>query len=207
MNKDTNYEQGHELIGYLSDFFLRDSSVCYEIGCSTGRLIGQIAKRHFHKSNIQFIGIEPVKEMIDIAKKEQEVSQIKFLQSSIEAANLKPCDLVLSYYCLQFVSLSQRDEVCKKIYNALNTGGAFILFEKEIADDPKINKLITSSYIKFKVHNGFSSEEVLSKQLSLEGVMKTNTHSENKKMLIDAGFQHVSTIMKYGEFTGYVCIK
>jgi len=36
------YEAGHELIGRISDFFLRDNSTCYDFGCSTGDLIRTI---------------------------------------------------------------------------------------------------------------------------------------------------------------------
>lgn len=60
--------------------------------------------------------------------------------------------------------------------------------------DPKVNKLIVSNYIKFKQEHGFSPEEILSKQLSLEGVMINHTHAENKEMLKSAGFHHVETI-------------
>lgn len=61
--------------------------------------------------------------------------------------------------------------------------------------------------MKFKIDYGFSPEEVLSKQFSLEGAMVTNTHSENRHLLSGAGFSHVTTVMRYGEFNGYVCFK
>lgn len=201
------YDEGHELISYLSDFFISDNSVFYEIGCSTGALIRKICNRHSHKNNVRFIGIESVDEMIDKAKTHENSEKIEYINSLIEDTTLEPSNLIVSYYCLQFINPLKRNEVCKKIYDSLLPGGAFILFEKEMIVDPKINKLITSSYMKFKIHNGFTPEEVISKQFSLEGMMKPNTHSANINMLSCAGFQNITSIMRYGEFNGYICIK
>jgi tRNA (cmo5U34)-methyltransferase len=33
------YRQGHQLISYYSDFFLKPDSVVYDIGCSTGQML------------------------------------------------------------------------------------------------------------------------------------------------------------------------
>lgn len=201
------YNEGHEMICYLSDFFVSDHSTIYEIGSSTGALISKLYNRHSHKKKLKFIGVEPISKMIGVAKQHENAKHIEYVHRLIEYMNLIKCNLVVSYYCLQFVELSQREKVCQKIYDALLPGGALIIFEKEMSDDSKIEKLFTSTYIKFKMNSGFSSEEVIAKQLSLEGVMKTNTHDENKKMLKQAGFSHVASVMKYGEFNGYVCTK
>ena len=63
------YKEGHELITSLSDFFIKDKSVCYELGCSTGTLLNQISKRHQNKRLNKFIGIDIEKDMIKFAKK------------------------------------------------------------------------------------------------------------------------------------------
>jgi len=39
------YEKGHELICMISDFFVRQDSVCFDIGTSHGELIGRLAER------------------------------------------------------------------------------------------------------------------------------------------------------------------
>ena len=51
------YHEGHRLIKSLSDFFIRDGSICYEIGCSTGTLSYMLAAHHSTK-NAYFIGID-----------------------------------------------------------------------------------------------------------------------------------------------------
>ncbi|QQL47006.1 methyltransferase domain-containing protein [Streptococcus mutans] len=200
------YEEGHELICYLSDFFLKDNSVCYEIGSSTGMLIKKLYRRHHDKNNTTFYGIEPVKEMIEVAQSNDD-TEIEYINDSIENVNMLSANLIVGYYFLQFIPISKRKEVIQKIYDSLVSGGGFILFEKELPLDPKIYKLMASSYMKFKIDHGFSPEEVLSKQFSLEGTMVTNTHSENRRLLSSVAFSHITTVMKYGEFNGYLCFK
>ena len=33
------YLEGHQIIVRLSDYFLKDGSICYDIGCSTANLL------------------------------------------------------------------------------------------------------------------------------------------------------------------------
>lgn len=162
-------------------------------------------QHHKSKKDVRFIGIEEVEEMNSIAQ--LKFPEIEFLTESVENVKLEPSNLIMSYYFLQFVLPEKRIEILSKIYKSLVEGGAFIFFEKEIISDSKVSKLIVSNYIKFKQEQGFSPEEILSKQLSLEGVMINYTHHENKEMLQHVGFHHIETIMRYGEFNGYICFK
>src|SRR5215510_1431593 len=61
------YGLGHDLVVSLSDFFLSEGSVCYEIGCSTGALIKKIAV-HNEAKRIEAIGIDVEPDMIKFAR-------------------------------------------------------------------------------------------------------------------------------------------
>ncbi len=54
------YDEGHDLVCHLSDFFIRDHSLCYELGSATGNLIGKLYQRHKSKKEVRFIGIEEI---------------------------------------------------------------------------------------------------------------------------------------------------
>ena len=41
-------DAGHDLIASISDYFVRDESVCYEIGTSPGPLLRRLAEHHSH---------------------------------------------------------------------------------------------------------------------------------------------------------------
>ena len=45
------YNEGHEMVCKLSDFFLSDDSHCYELGCSTAALTKKIAERSSGKKS------------------------------------------------------------------------------------------------------------------------------------------------------------
>ena len=45
------YEVSHQLTVKMSDFFLKDNSICYDLGCSKGNLLKDIEKRHVKKKN------------------------------------------------------------------------------------------------------------------------------------------------------------
>lgn len=122
------YQEGHKLIVKLSDFFLNNNSRCYDLGCSTGTLIYELAKRNKSKE-IKFYGLEIIDGMIEESiKRCKEFSNISILKSNIEDSELENSDLIISYYTMQFIKPKFRQEIFNKIYKALNWGGAFISF-------------------------------------------------------------------------------
>ena len=43
------YKISHDLTLKMSDFFIKDKSVCYDLGCSKGNLLKDIERRHIKK--------------------------------------------------------------------------------------------------------------------------------------------------------------
>lgn len=207
LNSVPLYCEGHQYIAYLSDYFVKSNSVCYDLGCSTGTLLNILAERHKSRKNIRFIGIDPEAEMIEKAKEKNNYTNIEFCIDSVENIQLESCDFITSYYTMQFIPINKRQYVYNKIYSSLKNGGAFILYEKELIDDPYISKIIESAYMKFKLKNSFTFDEVLGKKFSLEGFLIPNTSDENMNLLTSAGFNSIQSIMQYGEFKGYLAIK
>ena len=56
------YESGHECILDVSDFFVKEDSICYEIGVSTAILLSKLAYRH--KKSVEWVGVDIQKNMI-----------------------------------------------------------------------------------------------------------------------------------------------
>lgn len=93
------YYEGHDLVCHLSDFFIRDHSLCYELDSATGNLIGKLYQRHKSKKEVRFIGIEEIPEMNQVAQ--SKFPDLEFITSSVEEARLEPSDLIISYYFLR----------------------------------------------------------------------------------------------------------
>ena len=200
------YNLGHEIILESADYFIKNDSLCYELGCSTGILSYKLSQRFIEK-DAKFLGFDEVENMIKYAKNKYKNKNLKFeLQDVIDYEYL-PSDLITSYYLLQFIRPSQRQLLIDKIYKSLNWGGAFLCFEKVRAPDARFQDIATGLYNEFKIKSGYSNEEILAKSRSLKGVLEPFSTQGNIQMFQRAGFKDIVSIFKYICFEGFLCIK
>lgn len=202
------YEEGHDLTCQLSDYFVSDTSVCYEVGTSTGELLRKLALHNKAKPGARWIGMDPVENMVDNAKSHcAGVENISILHEDARLFEFEKTDLIVSYYCLQFIPPRDRQELLNKLYEALNWGGALILFEKVRAPDARFQDIMTTLYNDFKLRNGFNGEEIVSKTRSLKGILEPFSTQGNIDLLKRAGFVDIMTVQKYLSFEGFLAIK
>ncbi|MHA7848436.1 methyltransferase domain-containing protein [Serratia sp. D1N4] len=203
------YKDGHDIILSLSDFFVNKHSVVYELGSSTGSLTRKLAKRHPHGA--KFIGIdieEAMTRQAGIMLSEQEVNQnVTFLTDDILNFPYEKSDFIVAYYTVQFIPPRVRQQLFDHIYQSLNWGGAFVLFEKVRGPDARFQDIISSLYVDYKVEQGYAANEILAKSRSLKGVLEPFSTVGNLDMLNRAGFVDVMTIFKHICFEGFFCIK
>lgn len=202
------YEEGQDLVYRLSDFFVKDNSVCYEIGCSLGDLLLKLVKHNTHKPNIKWYGIDCEPDMIEAAQKKFEKYENVYLEKAdINTYEFQKSDMVVSYYCIQFVHPKFRQQLISRIYESLEWGGAFVWFEKVRAPDARFQDIATSLYTDFKLNQGYSADEIIGKSKSLKGILEPFSTFGNMEFLRRAGFVDIITIMKYVCFEGYLAIK
>ena len=121
------YHQGHELIAKLSDFFVGDDSLAYDVGCSTGTLLVHLAERNREKK-ARFIGIEPEAGMVEQARRRtQPFGSISIEQADFFDVALEKCDLITSYYTIQFVRPRRRQAFFDKAHHLLNHARIFVV--------------------------------------------------------------------------------
>jgi len=199
------YEEGHELILNLADFFLRENSLCFDLGVSNGTLITKLANKF---SNNQFIGLDKEPDMLKIAaEKTQNHANVKLEVADITEYKYPKCDLIISYYTVQFLKPILRQSFIKQIFKILNPGGALILFEKVYSETPKLQEYFSVLLDEFKLAQGFSGNEIIAKSQSLKGILEPNTTAQNLTLLKKAGFKDAGLIFKYLSFEGYLAIK
>ena len=162
------YQEGHNLIVALSDYFLADHSVVYDLGASTGSLLMKVADRHKGKSNLRLIGIDREEAMVQEARQRTaNEPRIEMQCQELVDLEMETADMVISYYTMQFVRPAFRQEIFNRIYNSLNWGGAFLMFEKTRGPDARFQDMITGLYNDFKLERGFNPEEIIGKSKSL----------------------------------------
>ncbi len=201
------YDMGHEVICKLSDYFVKQGSLCYEIGVSVGELLAKLAKHNQHKEAC-WVGLDVEEAMI---KKAREVTK-GFKNITLELADVNlydfgKSDLIVSYYCVQFVQPKFRQALIHKIYESLNWGGAFIWFEKVRGPDARFQDILSTLYNDYKLEQHYSPEEILSKTRSLKGILEPFSSQGNLDLMKRAGFIDVMTVMKYLCFEGFLAIK
>ncbi|MDA7546251.1 methyltransferase domain-containing protein [Alphaproteobacteria bacterium] len=204
------YLQGHDAVLDISDFFVKEDSVCYELGVSTAALLGKLSKRH--NENVHWYGIDIHQSMIDQAKielkdKDLLTKNVKLECGDIGVYDFLNSDFIVSYYTIQFIHPKYRQMIFDKIFSSLNWGGAFILFEKTRAPDARFQDINTAIYNEFKIKNGYSFDEIVAKTRSLKGVLEPFSTNGNLQMLERAGFKDINVIFKWFCFEGFLCIK
>ena len=142
------YYEGHNLICSISDHFLQNDSIVYDLGCSTGTLIKKLNERHSEKK-IYFNGVEIEKDMVDKAKKLNKEKNVKILKKNLQNLKLRKNDFIICYYTIQFIPPRIRQKVINKIYESLNWGGAFLFFEKVRGPDARFQDILTGVYNEF----------------------------------------------------------
>ena len=201
------YEEGHRLILEISDYFIKENSVCYDLGCSTGHLTGSLAKRH-RKKTLKIIGIDKEENMVKEAEKNcSHQEEVAVVVGDISDFHYLPSDLIIAYYTVQFLALPKRPPLFERIYSNLKPGGALVMFEKVLAPDSQTQEILSGLYHEHKLKQGFSGEEIINKARSLKGVLVSQTSKENLQQLENAGFTKISPIFRHLCFEGLLAIR
>lgn len=203
------YDEGHELVCQISDFVLpQNDAVVLELGTSTGALAERFLRHNAQREDLRYIGLDRVGSMLDEARKRLAAdTRAEFVEEDLLIHPFEKCNMVLSYYSIQFVHPRHRQDVFNRIYEALEWGGAFLLFEKVRAPDARFQDMAAQIYHEYKLQQGFSEEEILNKQRSLKGVLEPFSTQGNLDLLERAGFVDVMTVMKWVCFQGFLAIK
>ncbi len=202
-----NCQQQREYIASLSRFFLHGNARVYEIGVSTGELAKTVLERTPER-DLEYIGLDVEPTMVEKATQRlRGDSRFKGIcTNAVEYAFDSPA-LVISYYTLQFIPLVERKKLLKRIFEALEPGGALVLYEKTLGENAQVQDILSQLYFDFKSEQGLSSESILNKALALRGVSMPLSLEENRKLLHATGFENIEMIYRAYAFAGYLAIK
>lgn len=200
------YEEGHDLVLALSDFFVQKDSTVFEIGSSTGILSYKLAQRVASKG-ARVVGIDVIEDMVSYAQQKYQQPNLEFQCGDGLDIDMSGADLVVCYYVVQFVSPARRQLLIDKIYKSLRWGGALLMFEKVRACDARFQDIAAQLYMEYKLAQGYGPDEIVAKSRSLKSVLEPFSTQGNTDMLRRAGFEDVMSICKYICFEGFLAIK
>ncbi len=201
------YDEIHNIILDLANRYCSSNDLIYDLGCSTGTTI-QILNSFFKEREIspKFVGIDNSPHMIKKAHEKLAKSEasVKLLCGDIDNFEFEPAKIIIMNYTLQFIPVPKRERLLKKIYNALTSGGIFILSEKIKPECGEFDQLITDLYYDFKRRNGYSELEIARKREALDNVLIPITPPEQMQLLNRGGFSKVETIFRWYNFACFV---
>jgi len=202
------YDEIQRMVIEMSEWFVRDGSVIYDLGSSTGETISLLLKKHSGKKNVKFIGIENSISMIEAAKKKCNTKNVQFLHQDItQTAEFPNADFITALYTFQFLPLKNRIKVLQRIYNDLSEGGVFVMVEKIRAENSFLEDMWMELYWDFKRNQGLTDNMILQKARSLRGVLFPLTLTENMNILKQVGFSNIDTFVKWYNFAGIIALK
>lgn len=196
-----NYNHIHELILSMSSYFIRTDCSVNDLGCSSGLLINNLDKYHSDKS-ISYNGYEMEEHIVN--KKYFGENKNLILGDAL-ALPLEKNNLTFCIFLLQFLPMSKRCLLLRKIYESLEEGGALIITEKTYEEVGMMQDIFTFSYYDLKLKS-FTSEEILSKQKVLRKIQKPLTIKRNEEMFSNAGFK-INRFYQSLNFCGWICLK
>ena len=192
----------------LSRYFLEDFTNVVDIGCSTGKMLESMQDNNKDFAPMaEYIGVENAEGFRDSMKERvNRDNHLDLVFNDIRDYTFENCSLITSLFTLQFMPKRDRQEVIEKIYDGLNPDGAFIFAEKIVAENSRIQEMMTFNFYDFKRKN-FSTDDIMDKEKTLRSMLKPNTWEELVDMLNTAGFHTIQPFWQNHMFMGAVVIK
>ena len=197
----------------LSRYFVENNTKVVDIGCSTGKLTKRIMEYNDICSSANYVGVEVAEGFFDnMDKREAQLNKqfpntsLEFIKDDIRNYKFENCSLVTSLFTLQFMPYSSRETIVQNIYDGLNEGGAFIFAEKIDTSHSRLENMLRTIYYDFK-NKKFSYDDIMTKEKTLQNMLKPNSWDEIESILDGAGFKAVQSFWQNHLFIGAIAIK
>lgn len=202
------YQECQTMVVALAVEFCREDTFLYDLGCSTGALLKQLAQTL--PINIRLVGLDNSRPMLNQARRKLkgEMHRCELVeQDLLGKMALENASVIIMNYTLQFAPPKKRAALLRKIFKSLCPGGAFILVEKVLGETESLDEVFIRQYHSLKRERGYSRLEISRKREALEDVLVPFKPSKNVKLLHTAGFKNVDVFFKWFNFAGYLAVK
>ena len=193
----------------LSEYFVEDGTVVFDVGCSTGTFLREIWRKNRDRCpNTRYIGID-IEDKFCNYWHEPNNNCVNLLVADARTFQIpEKCSFVTSIFSLQFIPPRERQTIVDQIYSALVPGGALVVAEKTLSKLPRLNDMLTSLYYEIK-RQSFTEAEILAKERSLRSIMKLWSEEELVNSMIASGFSatNLQCFWRNHHFAAFVALK
>ena len=184
----------------------QENSNFYDLGCSLGAVSNEVSDIVRTRSG-NILAIDNSEAMINSCKNRIKDSHISFILEDITKIEIENASVVSLNFVLQFLEPSVRLNLLKGVFKGLKKGGVLLLSEKISFDSKKEEDSVSKIHHSFKLSNGYSELEVSRKRDALEGVLVSQSQTDNEELLYESGFSEVKKAMKNLNFVTFMAIK
>jgi tRNA (cmo5U34)-methyltransferase len=190
--------------------FVTIRSHIVDLGCSRGEAIAPFIKEF--GNNNDYLGIEVSKPMLEESrvrfKKEITDKYVEIREFDLRNDYPKiAASVTLAILTIQFIPIEYRLQLIRDIYLNTKRGGCLIFVEKVLGNSADLNRTMVDIYHGMKKRNGYTTEQIERKRLSLEGVLVPVTAKWNEELLKMAGWNQVDCFWRWMNFAGWVAVK
>ena len=210
------YETMRDAVSRLGVAYMRANTRVVDLGCSEGGALASLRAAVPAGERIDFVGYEMSEPMVERAEERfANDDNVDIVHTDLRNAlwndpvilnGRMECSVILSVLTLMFLPVEYRASVIEDCYRLLSSGGALIVVEKVLGRTGEIDQTFKQQYNQLKQRNGYSSEEIERKRLSLEGVLVPMQEEWNVQMLREVGFS-VDCCWRWMNFGGWLAVK
>lgn len=209
-----NYANNLQTIVHLAKQYSREHTVCYDLGCSLGKLSIALSQAELPCEKI--VAIDQSTDMISASQenltKHKITTPIEFMVADLNAQEVQqkiaatPSCVIILNYTLQFLHPSHRLSLLQHVHKSLSftDGGILILCEKTRPASTSAQQLLDHLYYNFKRQQGYHHLEISQKREALENVLRCDSVFEHQQRLTQAGFSSYEIWHKHWHFTAWI---
>lgn len=196
------------MIQLLAERHAQPGSVLLDLGCSLGAASAALALGSADR-DCRVIGVDNAPAMLSRAQASLSAKypHIEFLCRDAREVVIDDASVVVLNFTLQFLPVTDRLTLLRRIHAGLRPGGILILSEKICAQDAAADQLLTEMHHAFKRANGYSQLEISRKRTALENVLAPETIQTHQRRLKRAGFSRADLWFQCFNFMSLVATR
>lgn len=180
-----------QLIRVLGKTHIQPDTAVYDLGCSLGSVTQQLQQGladQLPPSNpVQFYAVDNSAAMLERGQQLPSRYPIDWLCTDINTLTLQSSSVITLNFCLQFLTLTERQPLLQRCFDALVAKGILILSEK-ITFDAQQQIWMQEQHEAFKQQQGYSQLEISRKRQALETVLIPESLATHQARLEAVGF-------------------
>lgn len=204
------YEVMRRAVFDLGSRFVQPGTHIVDIGSSRGDALAPYVSKFGHQN--RYTAVEVSKPMLAILRDrfQDELERGVIHVEELDVRERYPkvqASVTLFVLSLQFTPIEHRQRILRDAFKSTKPGGVLLLIEKILGSTAELNAALVDLYHAQKRENGYTTDEIERKRLSLEGVLVPVTSRWNEELLHGAGFSEIDCFWRWMNFSGWIAHK